>query len=286
MSVLCIGQVGWDITKIGGIVHKNYGGSVLHFALGCKLMGGDVDIAAYVNTLEWMSLLEQLRKVGIGVDKIIDYKNTICFNMEYDEKLAFLNDKFSMDIDKNEPDISTILDDCRNHRIINLCETTPEQDSLMLHKTLKNGHFEISMQYHIDNLIRDKDLYYNMLPQIDYLFLNENEALYLTACTDIQSAILEIQKQCKKIAFVTSHKTNYAISKKRIYSVDTIPIDKVKDPTGAGDCFAGGAIASLLYSDDLVQALRYGMICSYFKLKGYSSNYLLEMLQHKVVGNG
>lgn len=286
MSVLCIGQVGWDITKIGGIAHKNYGGSVLHFSLGCKLMGGDVDIAAYVNTSDWESLLELLKKVGIGIDKIIDHKNTICFNMEYDEKLTFLNDKFSMDIDLNEPDISVVLDDSKNYKIINLCETTPEQDNLMLQKVLKNGNFEISMQYHIDNLIRAKDLYYNMLSQIDYLFLNADEALYLTACTDIQSAILEIQKLCKKVAFVTSHKTNYAISKARIFSVNTIAIEEVRDPTGAGDCFAGGAIASLLYSDDLLRALRYGMICSYFKLKDYSSNFLLKMMKHEVISIG
>lgn len=103
MKILCVGQMGWDITTIGENRYKNYGGSVLHFTLAAALMGLKVDMLCYVNKNEWKDLLIKLDGLGVGTDQIIDFYDTIKFYMYYDKNMNFCEDRFSMEISKNEP---------------------------------------------------------------------------------------------------------------------------------------------------------------------------------------
>lgn len=279
MKLLCVGQIGWDITTIDNKTKKNFGGSVLHFSLAAALMGLKSDILCYVNKTEWKGLLEQLQEIGIGTNLVIDFNRTIKFHMFYDNNMNFCEDKFSMDISKDEPSILCEITNHPKYDLYNICETTPEQDWNTLQEILNYApESKISMQFHIDNLIRNKRLYIDMLPCVDYLFMNLTEALYLSDKTTIDSAIDFLRPRIKKVLFITSHYENYAVTKDEIIKMKTLSIDKVVDPTGAGDCFAGGVIAGLNLNDNLQDALRFGAICSYLKLNDYSSNKLLDIL--------
>ncbi len=279
MKILCVGQMGWDITTIGENRYKNYGGSVLHFTLAAALMGLKVDMLCYVNKNEWKDLLIKLDGLGVGTDQIIDFYDTIKFYMYYDKNMNFCEDRFSMEISKNEPLIFEAIPKNIPYDMYNICETTPEQDSHTLEKIVNcNPNAKICMQYHIDNLFRNKELYLTMLGVIDYIFMNMDEALYISGKGSISDAIEYLQQKIKNVLFITSHHINYAVYSKGVITMNAMPVSGVIDPTGAGDCFAGGAVAGLCIDNQLEDALRFGAICSYFKLKGYSSNYLLDML--------
>lgn len=280
LKVLSVGQIGWDVTTISDKANKNYGGSVLHFCLAAALMGMKTDMLCYVNKKEWESLINELQQIGIGTDHIIDFEHTIHFNMYYDKGLHFCEERFSMDISDMEPHIYERIHYMDQYDLYNICETVPEQDF----KTLQiirgsNKDAVIAMQFHIDNLLRDKELYLSLLGKIDYLFMNYEEALFLSGCKTLEETIDFLKKRIKSIAFITSHTKNYAVSHKEVIIMEPMTANTVVDPTGAGDCFAGGAIAGLCLNGQLETALRFGSMCSYFKLKGYSSNYLLEMLK-------
>lgn len=280
MNVLCVGQMGWDITTIGENKYKNFGGSVLHFSLAAALMGLKVDMLCYVNKSEWNELLIKLDMIGIGTETIVDFYDTIKFYMYYDENMVFCEDKFSMDINSKEPLIFDTIPKNISYDMYNICETTPEQDWKTLRKILDhNPEAKISMQFHIDNLLRNKELYTSMLGEIDYIFMNFDEALFISGKEAIDDAIGYLQQKIKNVLFITSHHINYAVNSKGVITMNTMPINDVVDPTGAGDCFAGGAVAGLCINNRLEDALRFGAICSYFKLKGYSSNFLLDMLK-------
>lgn len=280
MNVLSVGQIGWDVTTINDKTNRNYGGSVLHFCLAAALMGMKTDMLCYVNKKEWEGLINELQQIGIGTDHIIDFEHTIHFNMYYDKELHFCEEKFSMDISDSEPRIYESIPYMGQYDLYNICETVPEQD----YKTLRiiadsNKNALIAMQFHIDNLLRNKKLYLSLLGKIDYIFMNCEEAFFLSGCDSLEESIDFLKKRIKNIAFITSHITNYAVSSKEVITMKPMAVNTVVDPTGAGDCFAGGAIAGLCLNGQLETALRFGSICSYFKLKGYSSNYLLEMLK-------
>lgn len=279
MKLLCVGQLGWDITTIGNNTKKNFGGSVLHFSLAAALMGLKSDILCYVNKTEWKVLLEHLQEIGIGTNLVIDFDSTINFHMFYDNNMNFCEDKFSMDISKNEPSILCEIANHTKYDLYNICETTPEQDWNTLKKISDySPESKISMQFHIDNLTRNKKIYMDMLHSIDYVFMNLSEALYISDSTTIVGAIDYLKPKIKEVLFITSHDENYAITKDKTIKMKTIPINKVVDPTGAGDCFAGGAIAGLNLNNNLEDALRFGTISSYLKLNDYSSNKLLDIL--------
>ncbi len=240
MKMLCIGQMGWDITRIGTNKYQNYGGSVLHFTVAAAVMGAEVDILSYVNKKEWKDILFRLDKVGVGTEKIIDFYDTIDFHMYYDQDMNFCKNKFRMNIDKNEPLIFNEISENETYDLYNICETTPEQDEMTVHKILGyNPQAKLSMQFHIDNLLKNKKMYLDMLKKIDYIFMNLEEALYLSDENMIEEAIDFFQKRIKNTLFITSHQTNYAIRHNTIISLNTLPINIVVDPTGAGDCFAG-----------------------------------------------
>ena len=280
LKVLCIGQIGWDITTIGNKKFKNYGGSVLHFSLAAALMGVTADLLCYVNKKKWGLLINELHQIGIGTQHIIDFEHTIHFNMYYDEALNFCEEKFSMDINENEPNICKKLVNMQMYDLYNICETVPEQDFMTLQTIKKyNENAIIAMQFHIDNLLKNKDLYLSLLGELDYIFMNVDEALFLSNEDTIENAIDFLRHRVKKVVFITSHVKNYAITKNESIEMFPIQTNVIVDPTGAGDCFAGGAIAGLCSDGKLETALRFGGICSYFKLMGYSSSYLFDILK-------
>ena len=279
MRVLCVGQLGWDVTNINGNKKKSYGGSVLHFSLAAALMGLKVDLLSYVNKREWKDMLISLEKLGIGTHAIVDFEHTIKFNMSYNKNLEFCEDEFSMIIDSKEPQIHKELTLLDNYDIYNMCETLPEQD-LKTYEQIKynNCNAEISIQLHLDNLMRDKNLYLSLLNKIDYIFMNMQEAFYLSNASSIEKAINFLKSKTKKAIFITSHDKNYVITKQKVLSIDTIKTNKVIDPTGAGDCFAGGAIAGIAAGKEIELALKWGTIVSHLKLHGYSSEYIFKIL--------
>lgn len=280
MNVLSVGQIGWDVTTINGKTNRNYGGSVLHFCLAAALMGIKTDMLCYVNKEEWKDLIKEIQQFGIGTNHIIDFEHTIQFNMYYDKELNFCEEMFSMDISDSEPHIYECIPYIGQYDLYNICETVPEQDF----KTLQiiatsNRDAAIAMQLHIDNLLRNRKLYLSLLDKIDYIFMNYEEASFLSGCNSLEDTINFLKKRIKNVAFITSHSKNYAVSNREVIKMNPMSTNKVVDPTGAGDCFAGGAIAGLCLSGQLETALRFGSMCSYFKLKEYSSNYLLKMLK-------
>ncbi len=252
----------------------------MHFCLAAALMGMKTDMLCYVNKKEWENLINELQQIGIGTNHIIDFEHTIRFNMYYDKELRFCEEKFSMDIRDSEPHIYENIPYMDQYDLYNICETIPEQDFKTLQIiTDSNKDAVIAMQFHIDNLLRDKELYCSLLDKIDYIFMNYEEARFLSECNTLEETIDFLKNRIKNIAFITSHTKNYAVSHKEVIIMEPMTANTVVDPTGAGDCFAGGAIAGLCLNGQLETALRFGSMCSYFKLKDYSSNYLLEMLK-------
>ena len=79
-----------------------------------------------------------------------------------------------------------------------------------------NPEAKISMQFHIDNLLRNKELYSSMLGEIDYIFMNFDEALFISGKEEIDDAIGYLQQKIKNVLFITSHHINYAVNSKEI----------------------------------------------------------------------
>jgi len=274
---VCVGMLGWDITTIGNLNKKSYGGAVLHFIAASTIIGTKFKVISYVSLEEWSDLLIGLDSQGIDISDLVDCPETIEFHIFYDSDMNFRTDKFWEKIPKNQPDIVQVLDKyTQKSKFFHLCPTTPEQDIRSLDK-LRSHNLKISMQLHIFNLLKDINSYRDVLKFADYLFMNEEEAKVLSGKTNIDSVIKELRRLFQADLYITSSEKAIAITQEGFFQCPSIRIP-ISDPTGAGDAFAGGCTAGRILTGRHDVGLRMGTICAASKLTGYSSNSLLSML--------
>ncbi|MEI7641477.1 MAG: carbohydrate kinase family protein [Actinobacteria bacterium] len=95
----------------------------------------------------------------------------------------------------------------------------------------------------------------NILPRMDIVILNEEEAFYLTGRSDIQLALKELNELVPIV--VIKRGSQGAIAIKR--DLDSLEVSaksaNVIDTTGAGDAFAAGFIGSWIEKPDLLAAM-------------------------------
>ena len=102
-----------------------------------------------------------------------------------------------------------------------------------------------------------------ILPMIDYIFPNENEAAWMTGRKeyyDMAEALADmgvrnvIIKAGESGSYVRSHSGDR-------FHVKAIPVNAI-DSTGAGDSFVAGFLSALLEGKDLLECCHYGTACS------------------------
>ncbi len=102
-----------------------------------------------------------------------------------------------------------------------------------------------TMDFYINNT---KDDLLRLMKRIDGLILNDSEAKLLTGATNCITAGKEILKLGPKFVVVKKgeHGALY-ISSQELYIVPAYPTEKIVDPTGAGDTFAGALMGYLAH---------------------------------------
>lgn len=101
------------------------------------------------------------------------------------------------------------------------------------------------------------------LRKVDILFLNQEEASYLTEVPFKQEAEIfkKIDEMCPGVAVMTKGAEGVTVSDgKYLYFASPNPNREVIDTTGAGDSFASGFLADFIrYNGDIGKAIQMGM---------------------------
>lgn len=97
-----------------------------------------------------------------------------------------------------------------------------------------------------------------ILPYIDYIFPNENEAAYYTGKDDFMEMAQYLHKRgVKNVIIKTGEKGCTVCGEKESFEMPALQVDAV-DSTGAGDNFVAGFISGLLKGWDLRKCCEYG----------------------------
>ena len=122
------------------------------------------------------------------------------------------------------------------------------------------------------------------IQKVDILFLNEAEIRQLAQESSTLKATKAIQKKGPKTIIVKRGEYgSLMVSSDFSFSSMVFPTEKIKDPTGAGDSFAGGVLSYLYtqmiinkskkpYSDLLKQAIVWGSATASFTIEDFSIN--------------
>ena len=126
---------------------------------------------------------------------------------------------------------------------------------------------------------------------VDLLFINDTEIKMLTNEYNLISAVRKLQSSFPNINYVILKKGEYGASiygKKEddIFTSGAFPVSLVKDPTGAGDSFAGGFLGFLdnktINWKTLKEALLFGSATSSFTVEEFGPDSLLNTSKIKI----
>jgi sugar/nucleoside kinase (ribokinase family) len=127
-----------------------------------------------------------------------------------------------------------------------------------------------------------------LLGKIDALVLNDNEARLLTEQRNLIVAARDVLKMGPK--FVVVKKGEHGcllVSERDTFVLPAYPADKVVDPTGAGDSFAGGMMGYLASQGDfssaaVKRALAFGTVLASFTISDFSVAGLLGATRRQI----
>jgi sugar/nucleoside kinase (ribokinase family) len=116
-----------------------------------------------------------------------------------------------------------------------------------------------------------------VLARVDVLAINQEEALQLTAETNLVRAASKIRALGPKTLIIKrgEHGALCFGPDGELFAAPALPLEDVVDPTGAGDSFAGGFMGHLartgeLDSDNIRRAIVWGSTMASFCVQGFS----------------
>src|SRR5438309_3118210 len=130
-----------------------------------------------------------------------------------------------------------------------------------------------TMNYWIE---RRRDALASVMARVDIVTVNEAEARQFCGTHNVLRAAREIQALGPRAVVIK--RAEYGallLTADRIFWTPAYPLDEVRDPTGAGDAFAGGLLGHLARTgklDDrtLCRAVLHGTVCASFAVEQFS----------------
>ena len=95
---------------------------------------------------------------------------------------------------------------------------------------------------------------------VDILFANEEEIISLYKADDFGTALAAVQQHCKIAALTRGANGSVVSAAGELFMVDSEPIERLVDTTGAGDAYAAGFLFGLSQGKDLAICARIGNI--------------------------
>ena len=153
--------------------------------------------------------------------------------------------------------VQTYLGYCRQQPIARLCE--------------KYGKMLCVDANYSD--VQDREAALAALPGIDYLKVNEQEAVCLSGCEDAEAALSFLGSRTKCGVIVTrGSRGGIAMDHRERYAFPAVNMGKFRDACGAGDNFAAGFLYGISQGKTFPQALKSGSRLAGLAVTWYGGN--------------
>jgi hypothetical protein len=139
-----------------------------------------------------------------------------------------------------------------------------------------------SMNFWIENE-QTRAVLSQVIDRVDAVFMNDTEIRQYTGTYNLIAAGRAILEQGPKVVLIKKGEHGaIALSKHGIFVTSAFPLDSPKDPTGAGDSFAGGFMGYLAATGDtswagIKRAMAYGSVVASFAVEDFSVHRLLTL---------
>lgn len=288
MSILVVGSVGLDTIETPvAKVEESLGGSAVYISLAASYFKSKVKLVGVVGDDFNVNYFKLLKSHNIDFEGLQIIKNGKTFRWA-GRYLEDMNSRETLLTELNVfKDFDPVLPESyKDSKFIVLGNIDPDLQINVLNQ-LKNPRFILcdTMNYWIE---RKNDSLKKLLKMIDVLVVNDSEAKLLAGVSNLICAgkkILEFGP--KKLVIKKGEHGAMLMVNDEIFFVPAYPIEKVTDPTGAGDSFAGGMIGYLsqvkeVNSVELKKSLIYGSVLASFCVQHFSVDGLLTLDEEKI----
>ncbi len=282
MSVLVVGSVAYDsVTTPSDSRTDAVGGSAMYFSIAASLFT-PVSLVAVVGEDFDPAHVQTLERYGVDVSGLHRTQGkTFRWSGEY---YSDMNSRSTLDTQLNvfadfAPDLST---QHRSHPYLFLANIDPELQLDVLRQV--NGSPKLtaldSMNFWIEG---KRDALVEVVSRVDVLFLEDNELRDFAQEQNIVRAANRVLAMGPS-AVVAKRGEHGALlfHDDAVFSAPAYPLERVVDPTGAGDSFAAGFVGYLAATGDLSpsgfrRATVLGSTLGSFCVEGFSVDRLLEL---------
>jgi sugar/nucleoside kinase (ribokinase family) len=293
MSILVVGSVAFDnITTPSGSVENILGGAATHFALAASFFT-DVRVVAVVGDDFTAEHENVLKKRGIdtrGIERASG--KTFRWGGRYSDNLNEAKTDFT-DLNVFEQFQPKIPREYADTQFLFLANIHPSLQAAVRHEMdgvrLTGGD---TMNFWINKTPRELA---EMLKLVNVLLINDTEAKMIAHETNLPRAaqkVLALGPQALVIkhgeygATIFFREGAFGIGR-HPFRAPSLPIEEVKDPTGAGDSFAGGFMGYIASQGDinrevLKRALFYGGVMGSFTVERFGTERLQELTREEI----
>lgn len=276
MSILVLGTVALDTVKTPfGLRKHMLGGSAVHFAMAARLFA-NVNLVAIIGKDFPVKYIDFMHKKGIILTSLIkDKGNSFKWEGEYKGDLntaLTLNTELGV-LSVFRPSVS---EEQKNIKYIFLANVDPDIQRHLLESMRRPVLVGLdSMNYWISN---KRNSLLRLLKKVDIYVANDQEARALSQESNLIKAAKFLRAYGAKMVLIKKGEHGVLfLNDKFIFSLPGYPTDKVIDPTGAGDTFAGGFMGYLtkvkrINEASIKKALAYGTIAASFNVEDFGLN--------------
>jgi sugar/nucleoside kinase (ribokinase family) len=276
MNVLVTGSIGIDTVEApAGKAVDTLGGSCVYFAYASSFFVPTrvVGVVGDDCPPDFLAPLEKNANVDIAGIEVREGSKTFRWHGKYHDDVN-QRDTVNVELNVLGERGPSIPEQYRDSQYVFLANTHPALQTELLAqldepKLVVADTMDLWIETEREGLIA-------LLMQIDGVVLNDAEALLLTRQNNIIAAGMKIADLVKKFVVIKKGEHGSMLFMDgKAYPLPGFPTQKVVDPTGAGDSFAGALMGYLAAKDacgaeDIRRAIAYGTVTASIELEDFS----------------
>ncbi|MFQ5863452.1 MAG: PfkB family carbohydrate kinase [Candidatus Brocadiales bacterium] len=281
MPLLVVGSVGIDTVETPhGKAEEVLGGSAVYFSWAATFFT-PVRLVSVVGSdfpHQYKSILSTKNIDMTGLE-VMEGK-TFRWSGQYKDTMH-VAETLSVDLNVFGQYVPRVPEPFKDSRFVFLANGLPSLQMQVLDQM--NGPTFIAADTMNHWITENKSELLEVLKRIDAFILNDAEARQLTGEHNLIKAARLLQKSGPSYVIIKKGEHgSLLVTADGFFLVPGYPTEHVKDPTGAGDSFAGGTIGYLAKmgtasTENLRQAIVYGTILASFNVEGFSIQRLQQI---------
>mgnify|MGYP001813939476 CR=1 FL=1 len=289
MSLLSIGTVAYDkIETPFGKTDKIVGGAATYISLSASYFVEESKIVSVIGDDFSKDFLSKMEGKGINLDGL---------QIKEGEKSFFWSGKYHYDMNTRDTlvtdlnvlaDFDPIIPDSyQGNDFLMLGNLSPEVQMSVIERIDKRPKLVVldTMNFWMDiSMPKLKDV----LKKVDVLTINDEEARQLSGEYSLVAAAREILTMGPRYLIIKKGEHGALLfDNKQMFYAPALPLEIVKDPTGAGDTFAGGFIGYLAKTKDITfdnfkRAIIVGSAMASFACEEFGTERLMNLSHDEI----